>query len=85
MKHKHTPQRTCVVCKNKIEKRNLTRLVRTENGVYMDLSGKLSGRGAYVCDAEDCRQKVVESSVLNNALRTIITTEDRERLRTAMS
>jgi predicted RNA-binding protein YlxR (DUF448 family) len=80
---KHIPVRTCVVCREKSGKRTLVRLVRTVDGIHVDRTGKISGRGAYVCDRESCWERVVQSDVLAQALRTEMTHEDRERLQQA--
>ena len=49
MKVKKIPLRTCVVTKEKLEKRELLRIVRTpEMEIKADLTGKLNGRGAYI-------------------------------------
>jgi predicted RNA-binding protein YlxR (DUF448 family) len=78
---KHVPLRTCVVCREKTNKRHLVRVVRTESGVQIDPTGKMNGRGAYLCDQDSCWERAVNSDVLSKALRTTLTTEDRERLR----
>ncbi len=78
---KKAPIRTCVVCREKAGKRELLRVVRTETGVMVDPSGKLNGRGAYLCERASCWERAVTSDVLNKALRTMLTAEDRERLR----
>ncbi len=71
---KHMPQRTCVVCRQKYDKRRLTRLVRTTDvGVVVDPTGKMNGRGAYLCDTLACWEKVLSSKILNQALKTNIT------------
>ena len=80
---RHIPQRTCVVCREKTNKRGLTRVVRTESGVQVDLTGKLDGRGAYLCDRNDCWECAVNTDVLNKALRTTLTAEDRKHLQQA--
>lgn len=80
---KHVPLRTCVVCREKENKRTLTRVVRTEQGVQIDPSGKMNGRGAYLCDQSGCWDRAVSTDVLNRALRMTLTTEDRERLKQA--
>lgn len=80
---KRVPLRTCVVCREKDNKRTLTRVVRTEQGVQVDPSGKLNGRGAYVCDRDSCWERAVVSDVLGRALRMTLTAEDRERLKQA--
>lgn len=80
-RRKHVPQRTCVVCRTTAEKRTLTRLVRTPEGVVIDPTGKLNGRGAYLCDDPDCWARAAQSDVLSKALRTTLTEADRDRLR----
>jgi uncharacterized protein len=85
IRQKHIPQRTCVVCRDKENKRALVRLVRTpDNGIQIDPSGKMNGRGAYLCDKIECWQRAVTSDVLDKALRTSLTDEDRERIKAAM-
>jgi len=85
VKRKHVPVRTCVVCRQKDAKRTLTRLVRTIDGVQIDPTGKLNGRGAYVCDDPACWERIVKTSILNRALKMNITDQDRKRLQQAMS
>lgn len=58
---KHVPQRTCIVCRQKQDKRSLVRLVRTPEGpVLVDHSGKQNGRGAYLCQNPTCWDKVLK-------------------------
>lgn len=80
---KHVPERMCVVCREKAGKRTLTRIVRGAAGLEVDPSGKLNGRGAYLCDREICWETAVKTDVLAKALRMPLTEEDRERLRRA--
>ena len=66
----HIPQRSCVVCGNKTAKEELLRLVATPPGaVKVDLTGKLPGRGAYVCRDGVCTQGPLKRSRLEFALR----------------
>lgn len=81
---KHIPVRTCVVCKEKDDKRQLLRLVRTDDGVQVDAGGKMNGRGAYVCDKEECWDRIVRTDILSRALKMKLTDQDRERLQQAM-
>jgi hypothetical protein len=84
-RQKHIPQRTCVVCRERKDKRALVRVVHTPEGeVHLDLTGKRNGRGAYLCDNPECWHKAIHGEVLNGALRTILTKEDRERIQAAM-
>ena len=49
MKVKKNPMRTCIVTKEKCEKKDLLRIVRTPEGiVIVDPTGKANGRGAYL-------------------------------------
>lgn len=70
VRHKHVPQRTCVVCRRQFDKRRLTRVVRTPAGdVVIDPTGKRSGRGAYLCDQPACWDKAIRhAGILNQAL-----------------
>lgn len=80
-RQKHTPQRTCVGCREVQSKRTLTRVVRTPDGVAIDSTGKLAGRGAYLHDRRSCWQTGLKGS-LENALKTELTQEEREMLQT---
>lgn len=71
------------MCRTTAEKRSLVRLVRTESGVQVDPSGKMNGRGAYLCDQTSCWDRALEADVLAKALRTTLTDDDRERIRAA--
>ncbi len=83
-RRKHVPQRSCVICRQTGDKRTLTRLVRTGEGVVVDPTGKRNGRGAYLCSARDCWEGAIDSNALDKALRMTLTAEDRERIRAAM-
>jgi len=75
---RHVPQRTCFVCREKRDKRQLTRLVRTPEGsVLVDPTGKQNGRGAYLCDQIACWDKVLANSrLLSQALKTSVSDDD---------
>ncbi|MEN6531441.1 MAG: YlxR family protein [Anaerolineaceae bacterium] len=82
-KVKHVPQRTCVGCRQVLSKRQLIRIVHSSEGVVIDPSGKLPGRGAYLHDQKSCWVKALKGS-LANALRTNIQEQDLAALRTFM-
>jgi predicted RNA-binding protein YlxR (DUF448 family) len=67
---KHIPQRTCIVCRQKLDKRQLIRIVRTQHeGVVVDETGKRNGRGAYLCYQPECWDKIqTNTRLLNQAL-----------------
>jgi len=62
-----------------LAKRSLIRIVRSENGVQIDPSGKLPGRGAYIHDQQSCWERGLKGS-LEQALKVKLTTEDRDIL-----
>jgi uncharacterized protein len=76
---KHVPQRTCVGCRTVLAKRELIRIVRTSEGVRVDLSSKLAGRGAYLHNQRSCWERGLRGA-LAHALKTELTNADRERL-----
>lgn len=67
---KKQPQRTCIVCKNENSKRELVRIVKTKEGdISVDLTGKKSGRGAYVCKNKACYEQLRKDKVLHRAFK----------------
>lgn len=69
MKVKKIPMRTCVVTKEKCEKKELIRIVRTPlKEVVIDESGKLNGRGAYIKLNEDVIKKAQKNKILDRTL-----------------
>jgi len=78
---KHKPQRTCIACRRLADKRELVRLVRTAGGsVEVDVGGKKSGRGAYLCRSWSCWQAGLKGDRLARVLRTTITADNRQQL-----
>ena len=67
---KHIPQRTCVACREVNEKKALIRVVKSPDGVSIDLTGRKSGRGAYVHDTRECWEKALKRGTLSRALKT---------------
>jgi len=82
-RRRHIPQRTCVGCRETLSKRTLTRIVRTPEGVRVDLTGKAPGRGAYLHNQRTCWEKALKGA-LAHALRTNISQEEEEALRVYM-
>jgi predicted RNA-binding protein YlxR (DUF448 family) len=76
---KHVPQRTCVACREVLPKRQMVRIVRTADGVRVDPTGKLAGRGAYLHDRRECWTRGLKGA-LANALKAELTAEDRAQL-----
>ena len=79
-KHKHIPQRMCVVCRQRREKRSLTRLIYRSDGLAIDSTGKADGRGVYLCDNSQCWDRAHKSKILDQALRVSLTAHDKQIL-----
>ncbi len=68
---KKIPMRMCVACRQMRPKRELIRIVRTPEGtVILDRSGRANGRGAYLCDSQDCFRRAVKTRALERALES---------------
>ena len=82
MTGKKIPMRMCVGCRQMRPKKELLRVVRTpENEIRLDRTGKASGRGAYVCPAEECLEKAQKIRALERALEHKVDPEVFERLK----
>ena len=70
---KKIPQRQCMGCRERKAKKAMIRVVRcTDGSVSLDFSGKLNGRGAYICPNPDCLKKALRSKALDRSLETEI-------------
>ena len=75
-KPRKIPQRQCVGCRTMKDKKALIRVVKTpEDEIVLDLTGKKSGRGAYVCPAMECLKKARKSRALERAFELSIPDE----------
>lgn len=73
MKVRKIPLRTCVVTNEKLEKRELLRIVKTPEGeILADLTGKINGRGAYIKKDLEVLEKARKSKILEKRLETSI-------------
>ena len=69
MKTKKIPERRCVGCMEMKPKRELLRIVRSKDGaVSIDVTGKMPGRGAYVCKNQACFNDAVKTKRLDKSL-----------------
>ncbi len=72
---KKIPMRTCVVTREKLPKKELIRVVRTADGVVIDPTGKLNGRGAYLKLDKEVFEKAKQTKILNRQLEVDVPTE----------
>ncbi len=81
-KRKREPMRLCLACRQMQSKKQMVRVVRQVDGtICIDPTGKLSGRGAYMCLEKTCVEKALQPKVIAHALKTAVTTENIERIR----
>ena len=70
-KTKNIPMRMCIACREMKPKQSMMRVVKNADGeIYADPTGKAPGRGAYVCDSEECRQKLNMKRLLHKTFST---------------
>lgn len=79
-RQKHVPVRTCVGCREVLSKQEMIRIVRTPDGVRVDPTGKLPGRGAYLHRRQSCWRDAIDRGLLARALKVELTQADREML-----
>jgi len=79
---KKVPTRQCLGCREHRPKKELIRIVRTPEGtVTVDFSGKLNGRGAYLCRNTDCLKRAAKAKALERAFGTAVPDTVIERLK----
>ena len=75
-KTKSIPMRTCIACREVKPKKEMLRVVRTADGeILADPTGKLAGRGAYICGSEECMKKLNGKKLLNKAFSTEVSAD----------
>lgn len=79
---KKQPQRTCMGCNEKKDKKDLIRVVKNkENKIFIDKTGKQDGRGAYICDDIKCLERLIKSKRLEKVFEMKLSQEIYESLR----
>ena len=68
MSAKKIPMRMCTGCREMKQKNSLIRIVKTHEGeIKLDTTGRLNGRGAYLCKSPECLKKAQKSGALSRA------------------
>ena len=76
------PERTCMGCDIKKPKKEFIRIVKSKTGeIDIDKTGKMPGRGAYICDNIECLEKLIKSKRLEKVFEMKISDEIYEKLR----
>jgi len=82
MKQKKVPMRTCIVTREKYEKKDLLRIVKNnERQVFVDETGKANGRGAYIKKDIEVLDKAIKTKILDRNLETTISDDVYEEIR----
>ena len=64
-------QRKCMACNTKKNKYDLIRIVKNKKGeILVDKTGKLNGRGAYICNNIECLEKVIKTNRISRVLKS---------------
>ena len=70
---KKIPQRQCIGCGQMKDKKELIRILKTQDGsIVIDSTGKKNGRGAYICPDEECLQKAFKTKGLERSFKMAI-------------
>lgn len=73
---KSIPQRTCIGCNTKKDKKDLIRIVKNKNNeISVDKIGKAEGRGAYICDNANCLEKAIKTKRLERVFEMKVSEE----------
>ncbi len=75
------PMRMCVSCREMKPKQQMLRVVKTpENEIKLDTTGKLNGRGAYICKNPECFKKAEKIGAFSHAFEQKVEREVYEKL-----
>ncbi len=86
MQNKKVPMRQCVGCGEMKGKKDLIRILKTQEGeILVDATGRKNGRGAYICPDIECFQKARKSKGLERSFKMAISSEIYENLEKEMS
>ena len=78
---KKIPMRTCIACKESKPKKELIRIVKTDEGFKFDKTGKLNGRGAYICNDSKCRELLFKNKLLNKTFKCNVSSDEYNSLK----
>ena len=82
---KKIPMRMCTGCREMKPKKELVRVVKTSEGeVKLDLTGKLNGRGAYICKDKECLNKARKMNAFSRAFEMAVSDEIYSQLETEL-
>ena len=84
--NKKIPMRKCVGCQEMKSKKEMLRVIRTQEGEFLlDATGKKNGRGAYICPSSECLSKAIRQKGLERSFKQAIPEDVYEMLEREMS
>ena len=72
MKQRKIPLRRCTGCMEMKNKKELVRVVRSEEKIFLDFTGKAAGRGAYICPDAACLEKARKQRGLERSFKQAV-------------
>ena len=83
--NKKVPMRKCVGCQEMKSKKEMLRIIRTQEGEFLlDATGKKNGRGAYICPSSECLSKALRQKGLERSFKQAIPQDVYEMLEREM-
>lgn len=83
---KKIPLRQCTGCREMKNKKEMIRVIKTaENEIYIDITGRKNGRGAYICNNSACLEEAIKNKGLERSLKTNIPQEILDKLRKTLA
>ena len=80
MSEKKVPERRCIGCMQSRPKQELVRIVSGPEGLQIDRSGRMPGRGCYLCPSESCAQLAIKKNAFGRNLRTEVSRQEAQRV-----
>lgn len=82
---KKIPLRKCTGCGEMKDKRDMIRIVKTSNNEFhVDATGKMNGRGAYICKSSECLEASIKNKGLERSFKTRVPSDISEGLKEAL-
>lgn len=86
MGERKIPMRMCTGCREMKPKRELIRIVKTTDGdIKLDATGRLNGRGAYICKNPECLKKAQKAGAISRAFEIPVSQEIYKQIETELS
>lgn len=80
MEKRKIPMRTCIACRQEKPKKELIRVVKFGDDISLDITGKANGRGAYVCNDQECIAKLKKGKLLNKVFSCQVSDQTYDRI-----